>query len=150
MILFLYFWLKPSPGLSSSAESLSHFRPKPFRKDAGSLHSAIHWNASSLEESLGAHPQTSLTCPNRSFKKVCSQEDGLGNTVVSNHVPSKAICLAEPCSSPITPDGAEWRTLSPHREETAGLFRLEGCSLLLGSQSSQGSCSLPVMWLLCI
>ena len=56
-----------------------------------------------VEESLGAHPKTSLTCPNRSFKKVCSQEDGLGNTVVSNHVPSKAICLAEPCSSPITP-----------------------------------------------
>lgn len=48
MILFFYFWLRPSPELSSSAESLSHFRPKPFRKDAGSLHPAIHWNASSL------------------------------------------------------------------------------------------------------
>lgn len=48
MILVFYFWLKPSPELSSSAESLSHFRPQPFRKNAGSFHPAIHWNASSL------------------------------------------------------------------------------------------------------
>lgn len=120
---FFFFCSSPPTGLSSSAESLSHFQAKPFRKDLEdpstlqSFGMLVLW----AKDSLVTHPKQE---PQESY----SQGDGLGNVVMSNYVPSKEICLAEPCSSlslpvdlPPSPQGGSSRSpqvgkmLSPPR-----------------------------------